>query len=143
MSLPVLVICYKLPYTKAGLNSLGSIVNQDFVLQYLREWLDPSMVQSPDYVAMSSQEMRLAESTISQLLPNAGLKERLSQILIQCQDFISSCAYGGVTMSGFECCRQVEPFLATLNGICWTFKLNQTNMQSTIGYPQGLPSNSQ
>ncbi|KAI1713899.1 amiloride-sensitive sodium channel domain-containing protein [Ditylenchus destructor] len=136
LPLPAVAICSKLPYTQAGLNTFGSAINQDFVLQYMREWLDPSTNQSPDYVTLSSADQKRAENTVIQLLPAAGLKQRLSQLLPKCQDFISSCTYQGQTMSGFECCSNVEP-LATLNGMCWIFN-NESVQENSIDYPQGI-----
>lgn len=40
-------------------------------------------------------------------------------------------------MSGFDCCEHVEPFLATLDGICWIFK-NKTFIQNAIENKFGI-----
>lgn len=94
LALPKIVICNKLPYTQAGLTAINELQNPDITLDYLREWLDPSISTSPDYLRLSSSDEAQAETTVAQLFPNAGLKHNLDSILLACHDLISSCSYG-------------------------------------------------
>lgn len=68
LALPQIMICSKLPYTHAGLDAFGDAMDQDFVLQHFREWLDPSMYQSPDYTSLPAADKRIAETTITQVI---------------------------------------------------------------------------
>lgn len=94
LALPKIVICNKLPYTQAGLTALNEIPNPAIIHEYLREWLDPSISSSPDYVLLSAQSQIQAEANVAQLFPNSKIKFFLNSILLKCQDLISSCAYG-------------------------------------------------
>uniref|UniRef100_A0A183BJK2 Uncharacterized protein n=1 Tax=Globodera pallida TaxID=36090 RepID=A0A183BJK2_GLOPA len=150
LALPHLLFCNRFPFTQAGLASLGAQFNRDFVLAYLRQWLDPSVgfgLPADDDAAMpggiaqlSADDRTTAEATIAQLLPNGRLKQRLEQLMPQCQDMVSSCVLRGHQLSGFDCCRMVQPWLATPRaGICWPFVANASAaVQSPLDNARGI-----
>ncbi|KAF7638137.1 hypothetical protein Mgra_00002363 [Meloidogyne graminicola] len=143
LTLPHLLFCNRFPFTQAGLSSLGQQFNRDFVLSYLRQWLDPSIgVNSPEdslAIPLNEQDKQQAEQTIAQLLPNGRLKQRLEQLMPQCQEMVSSCVIGSRQMGGYDCCRMVQPWLATSKGgICWPFIGNLSSIQNPMESPRGM-----
>nr|CAD2160843.1 unnamed protein product [Meloidogyne enterolobii] len=143
LTLPHLLFCNRFPFTQAGLSSLGQQFNRDSVLSYLRQWLDPSLGANPPEdslaVPLSDLDRQQAEQTIAQLLPNGRLKQRLEQLMPQCGEMVSSCVIGSKQMGGFDCCKMVQPWLATpRGGICWPFVGNLSSVQTPMESPRGM-----
>src|SRR4051812_37415300 len=44
----------------------------------------------------------------------------------------------GEQLSGYECCRNVEPFLATLDGVCWLFRNQSSQLENAYTTGRGL-----
>ncbi|KAL3073267.1 hypothetical protein niasHT_036609 [Heterodera trifolii] len=94
----------------------------------------------PNVAQLGAEDRTAAEATIAQLLPNGRLKQRLEQLMPQCQDMVSSCVLRGHQLSGFDCCRMVQPWLATPRaGICWPFVVNSSaSLQSPLDNARGI-----
>ncbi|KAL3114227.1 hypothetical protein niasHT_014071 [Heterodera trifolii] len=141
----------------------------------------------PNVAQLRAEDRTAAEATIAQLLPNGRLKQRLEQLMPQCQDMVrelkgaaarhflgkldsrlkfqcqtlamsiiefiwqcaaylvrsqsvSSCVLRGHQLSGFDCCRMVQPWLATPRaGICWPFVVNSSaSLQSPLDNARGI-----
>ena len=55
----------------------------------------------------------------------------------QCQDVINSCSFAGQSLSSFDCCQFIKPYVGTMKGVCWVFD-NDRLIQSDIDMNQGL-----
>jgi hypothetical protein len=74
------------------LDRLGSAFNQPLVVDYLQNWLDPSLADSPQALVQNSTFLQQAELTISQTLLGAAFKERMDSLLATCLEMVSGCS---------------------------------------------------
>ena len=63
------------------------------LVRYLREWINPSIHQDPDYVALSSDQIQQAEGVISSVFGPKYRTEMIQTIMLQCQEFVNDCKF--------------------------------------------------
>lgn len=61
--------------------------------RYLREWLNPSMREFPDYVDASPAANEQAETAVFQNLPPRSRIPTLQSMFYQCQSVVNSCSF--------------------------------------------------
>ncbi|KAI6182957.1 Del-3 [Aphelenchoides bicaudatus] len=138
LSLPNLIFCNRLPFTQPGLDRLGSAFNQPLVTEYLQNWLNPSLPDSPEALVQNTTFLQQAELTISQTLLGQSFKERIDSTLATCLEMVSGCSVQGNRMSGIDCCSaHVQSYLPTMSGLCWVFNATSSS-QKTFGVYQGI-----
>uniref|UniRef100_A0A914MBQ4 Uncharacterized protein n=1 Tax=Meloidogyne incognita TaxID=6306 RepID=A0A914MBQ4_MELIC len=137
-----------------------------YLRQWLDPSLGANPPEDSLAVPLSDLDRQQAEQTIAQLLPNGRLKQRLEQLMPQCGEMaslliecylpenfnsetfliyyslfgnVSSCVIGSKQMGGFDCCKMVQPWLATpRGGICWPFVGNLSSVQTPMESPRGM-----
>jgi hypothetical protein len=158
LSLPSAVFCNRFPFTQSGLDRLGSAFNQPLVVDYLQNWLDPSMAGDPQTLVQNTTFLQQAEFTISQTLLGQTFKDRMDSTLANCMEMVSGCSVQvrsfiidwvmhcsliplklqGSRMSSSECCNaHVQAYLATMHGLCFVFNVSSTS-QKAFGVYQGV-----
>ena len=99
--------------------------------------MDASYSSSPGFSPLSAAELSQADQVIQSTFPTGSRVPRLEQIMHQCQDVINSCSFAEQSLSSFDCCQFIRPYVGTLRGICWVFD-NDKLIQSDIDMNDGL-----
>ncbi|KAE9554101.1 hypothetical protein FO519_002690 [Halicephalobus sp. NKZ332] len=105
--------------------------------RYLRQWLDASYSSSPEFIPLSSAEQTQADQVVQTTFPTGSRVPRLEQVMHQCQDVINSCSFAGQSISSFDCCQYIRPYIGTFRGVCWVFD-NDKMIQSEVNVNQGF-----
>ncbi|KHN80653.1 hypothetical protein Tcan_09886 [Toxocara canis] len=130
LNFPALIICNRMPFSQQILRQIP-LLNQDYTLRYLHEWLNPSLRTEADYTPFNMQEQIQAQQLIAQVLPHSTRKQTLSNALLPCQTIVNSCSFQGRTMTAEQCCHFMRLNVASIYGICWAFKENALRINDT------------
>ncbi|KAF8368272.1 del-3 [Pristionchus pacificus] len=118
---PAIVICNRMPFSADGINGVSSGLNNDNTKRYLREWTNSATRDFPEYTAATAAQNTEAYNNINSNLPQLNRKQRMQQMVYQCQSVVNSCSFNGNSMAAYQCCQAVSLFVPTMNGLCWTY----------------------
>ncbi|GMT31104.1 hypothetical protein PFISCL1PPCAC_22401, partial [Pristionchus fissidentatus] len=133
---PAIVICNRMPFSADGINAVSGNLNNDNTKRYLREWTNSVAREYAEYTAPTTAQNTDAYNTINSNLPQSARKQRMQQMVYQCQSVVNSCSFNGVSMSAYQCCQAVSLFVPTMNGLCWTYYDSTLLASSNTTLPQ-------